>query len=148
MCIRDSRLAIVFEQNNNDGGAVYVDDVQFTGPVAPEVVSLEVAGGESQRSTVDSISVVFDGDVDLAAGAVSLVQRSTQTAATFEAVTSNVSTQLVNNQTIATIQFTSHVRNADGALVDGNYQLTLNGCLLYTSPSPRDRTRSRMPSSA
>ena len=24
----------------------------------------------------------------------------------------------------------------------------LKGCLLYTSPSPRDRTRSRMPSSA
>ena len=26
--------------------------------------------------------------------------------------------------------------------------ITLGGCLLYTSPSPRDRTRSRMPSSA
>ena len=25
---------------------------------------------------------------------------------------------------------------------------TINSCLLYTSPSPRDRTRSRMPSSA
>ena len=25
---------------------------------------------------------------------------------------------------------------------------TESGCLLYTSPSPRDRTRSRMPSSA
>ena len=25
---------------------------------------------------------------------------------------------------------------------------TVGGCLLYTSPSPRDRTRSRMPSSA
>ena len=25
---------------------------------------------------------------------------------------------------------------------------TILGCLLYTSPSPRDRTRSRMPSSA
>ena len=25
---------------------------------------------------------------------------------------------------------------------------TIEGCLLYTSPSPRDRTRSRMPSSA
>ena len=24
----------------------------------------------------------------------------------------------------------------------------VSGCLLYTSPSPRDRTRSRMPSSA
>ena len=27
-------------------------------------------------------------------------------------------------------------------------QNTVNTCLLYTSPSPRDRTRSRMPSSA
>ena len=26
--------------------------------------------------------------------------------------------------------------------------ITSSGCLLYTSPSPRDRTRSRMPSSA
>ena len=26
--------------------------------------------------------------------------------------------------------------------------LMSEGCLLYTSPSPRDRTRSRMPSSA
>ena len=31
-----------------------------------------------------------------------------------------------------------------------NYDATLKlwNCLLYTSPSPRDRTRSRMPSSA
>ena len=34
----------------------------------------------------------------------------------------------------------SAVRGADGAF--------LNGCLLYTSPSPRDATLSRMPSSA
>ena len=27
-------------------------------------------------------------------------------------------------------------------------QIKANNCLLYTSPSPRDRTRSRMPSSA
>ena len=27
-------------------------------------------------------------------------------------------------------------------------QSMINDCLLYTSPSPRDRTRSRMPSSA
>ena len=31
-------------------------------------------------------------------------------------------------------------------LYDGGWQS--NTCLLYTSPSPRDRTRSRMPSSA
>ena len=29
-----------------------------------------------------------------------------------------------------------------------NYYVYLDCCLLYTSPSPRDRTRSRMPSSA
>ena len=30
----------------------------------------------------------------------------------------------------------------------GLFTIDANGCLLYTSPSPRDRTRSRMPSSA
>ena len=30
----------------------------------------------------------------------------------------------------------------------GDFIVDINGCLLYTSPSPRDRTRSRMPSSA
>ena len=30
----------------------------------------------------------------------------------------------------------------------GAFSSQLGGCLLYTSPSPRDRTRSRMPSSA
>ena len=32
-------------------------------------------------------------------------------------------------------------------MVDQNFWVN-NACLLYTSPSPRDRTRSRMPSSA
>ena len=31
---------------------------------------------------------------------------------------------------------------------DGFFKTGSVGCLLYTSPSPRDRTRSRMPSSA
>ena len=40
-------------------------------------------------------------------------------------------------------------RFVDGDLVrfENGYLKPL-GCLLYTSPSPRDRTRSRMPSSA
>ena len=33
----------------------------------------------------------------------------------------------------------------DGIFLGDNH---LKNCLLYTSPSPRDRTRSRMPSSA
>ena len=35
-----------------------------------------------------------------------------------------------------------------GAGIDGGLGTDLDNCLLYTSPSPRDRTRSRMPSSA
>ena len=37
--------------------------------------------------------------------------------------------------------------NASTRFTDGG-QVGFGGCLLYTSPSPRDRTRSRMPSSA
>jgi len=37
---------------------------------------------------------------------------------------------------------------ADEALKNHNLVTLHEGCLLYTSPSPRDRTRSRMPSSA
>ena len=33
-------------------------------------------------------------------------------------------------------------------IFSGDNELIIKGCLLYTSPSPRDRTRSRMPSSA
>ena len=39
------------------------------------------------------------------------------------------------------------VQDIPGAVTDFDTTL-LNTCLLYTSPSPRDRTRSRMPSSA
>ena len=35
-----------------------------------------------------------------------------------------------------------------GDTFDNRKSMDYNTCLLYTSPSPRDRTRSRMPSSA
>ena len=48
-----------------------------------------------------------------------------------------------------------HVKNASGSSVTSTVTPVITtvvdpllGCLLYTSPSPRDRTRSRMPSSA
>jgi biopolymer transport protein ExbD len=36
----------------------------------------------------------------------------------------------------------------DGTIYYGKDRVDFDTCLLYTSPSPRDRTRSRMPSSA
>ena len=38
----------------------------------------------------------------------------------------------------------THMTHIEDKVIYGG----VNGCLLYTSPSPRDRTRSRMPSSA
>ena len=39
-------------------------------------------------------------------------------------------------------------RGRSGARTDGGVGARSGGCLLYTSPSPRDRQKSRMPSSA
>ena len=42
----------------------------------------------------------------------------------------------------------SSVESAITAMKEGAFHYVPKPCLLYTSPSPRDRTRSRMPSSA
>ena len=43
----------------------------------------------------------------------------------------------------------AYIYTRDGYCIhDTNKPYELKPCLLYTSPSPRDRTRSRMPSSA
>ena len=49
------------------------------------------------------------------------------------------------------LEFTSAMNTTNGERLSLENDLRLalkKGCLLYTSPSPRDRTRSRMPSSA
>ncbi len=132
----EARIAIVFEQAANEGGAVYVDDVQFAIAAAPIVANVELNIGEPQRSAVESLTLFFEGDVVFANGAVNVVQRSTQTEETFETVATVVSRQFINNQTIATVQFASHVRNSNNALVDGNYQLTLTGGLVTRGGIP------------
>ena len=49
---------------------------------------------------------------------------------------------------LATLQKTHKPTPKNKGSVTSNLLITLGRCLLYTSPSPRDRTRSRMPSSA
>ena len=49
------------------------------------------------------------------------------------------------------VKVTAHCPNTGsmkGLLDEGNEVHLLKHCLLYTSPSPRDRQKSRMPSSA
>jgi len=53
---------------------------------------------------------------------------------------------LIKGKTIGIIGFGSQGHAHAQNLKDSGCQVIV--CLLYTSPSPRDRTRSRMPSSA
>ena len=79
----------------------------------------------------------------------SVVSLAKQVGYTPKSATSSKATidVLINNASGASItmsrgtQFTTTV---DGT----NYSFVNNACLLYTSPSPRDRTSSRMPASA
>ncbi len=96
----------------------------------PEVMNVELNVGEDQRSTIESITLTFDGEVEFQEEAFTMTQRSTATDETFEPMTINVVDSFADGQTTATIQFLSHVRNDNNALVDGNYQLTLDADLV------------------
>ena len=53
--------------------------------------------------------------------------------------------KLLDLETLEENLFRGQSENIGGPRVFGGQVI---GCLLYTSPSPRDRTRTRMPSSA
>ena len=70
-------------------------------------------------------------------------------------INSEKNRQETHLELIASENFASMaVMQAQGSVLTNKYAEGLpqkryyGGCLLYTSPSPRDRTRSRMPSSA
>ena len=62
----------------------------------------------------------------------------------------------MNREMLMLVEAISREKNVERDVVFGAVEAALaqatkklyKGCLLYTSPSPRDRTRSRMPSSA
>ncbi|MCO8123765.1 dockerin type I domain-containing protein [Stieleria sp. TO1_6] len=108
--------------------------------VSPQVATVSVGGEvgqppnpESQRSTVDLVTVVLDGRIDVPASAISLVNRDTG-----QAVNSvQVNSRFESGQTLVELTFASgaSVINRDPhgttglrhSLADGNYQLTIAG---------------------
>ena len=55
---------------------------------------------------------------------------------------------LANSDVVISLWVGKEIVGFGRALTDGIYRGVLWDCLLYTSPSPRDRSLSRMPSSA
>ena len=62
-------------------------------------------------------------------------------------VSDNIETPVVNDEEVLIKVHAAGINRPDILQRMGQYPPP-RGCLLYTSPSPRDRTRSRMPSSA
>ena len=58
------------------------------------------------------------------------------------------STKAFTGQLVALTLMAAQLGRERGTIKEDKYLSIVNGCLLYTSPSPRDATLSRMPSSA
>ena len=105
----------------------------FNGKVWKKV-TVDGAGGSSGRTT-DTIS-----------GAISMCVNGSGVKQTLHIFYSDSTEKDLRYATYNGKSFAIEVVDGNGPVV--NEYTDLNRCLLYTSPSPRDRTRSRMPSSA
>lgn len=94
----------------------------------PELIGVPIVGdGTSQRSLVTKVTLVFDGPVTWDAGAFTLEKRTTH-----EIVTTLVTqTQTPAGQTQLVITFSGPQTRGTGALVDGYYQLTIDGSKIH-----------------
>ena len=96
--------------------------------VQPSVSSVVIGDGSNQRSSIDKLVINFKGQVDIAEDAISVIQRSDAGGAmTCSVVDITFTTSTVAGNTVVTIEFLSETRNSQGALVDGNYELTVDG---------------------
>ena len=94
---------------------------------APTVAAALVNEGSAQRSSISQLTITLDGDVEVDANAITLIQRSNANGETGTVVsTSHVSSLDGDGNTVLIITFSSLTRNDSGILEDGNYQLTID----------------------
>ena len=127
-----SKKAIQEESNDNFNG------VEFDGLDAPSLLGkdIKIYGKISSKGAL-RLDGVLEGEITASR---LVIEKSAKV------VGSVTSEDLVIKGRIIGPVFGKKVRFGSSARVEGDtFHET---CLLYTSPSPRDRTRSRMPSSA
>jgi uncharacterized repeat protein (TIGR03803 family) len=127
---------LVADSSGNFYGTTYVGGAHNDGTIfelplgeAPVVSSFAVNGGAAQRSMVTSATVVFNQPVNLATGAISLVQRATGggSPTTITAVISSSDNVTWN------LTFPAYT---GGSLPDGIYDLTVTAADVTSSSTP------------
>ena len=100
----------------------------------------EIYTGSSQCHRVIEELAVFEGTISLVSWYLGVqILRGYQITVTL---------QKVHSMELAVVDVTWNTSSRWGALVEHLQERLSENCLLYTSPSPRDATLSRMPSSA
>ena len=123
--------------NLDNIGAFSISNVDLKGELAAELISID-------ELKLDDCSFIH---LDIEGHEISCIKGAINTIKSFHPdiyaeITTSRRGQSLYNKLVS--YYTNVYIHCPKAFNKGNYK----GCLLYTSPSPRDRTRSRMPSSA
>ena len=128
----DGDMDVLSASFNDNKIAAYLND--SSNNFTEEIISTNA----NVALSVFAVDVDGDGDVDV----LSALRRDNKIALYLNDGSNNFTEQIIStNAERASSVFAADV---DG---DGDVDI-LSACLLYTSPSPRDRQKSRMPSSA
>lgn len=92
----------------------------------PNVSSVAIDDGSAQRSAIETITLTFDGEVEVEPDAISIVQRSDIMGLTGTPVDSSFTSMTSGGDTTVFVTFSSLTRNGVGHLVDGHYQVTVD----------------------
>ena len=93
----------------------------------PAVTSYVIGDGTAQRSIVDSITVRFDGEVEIQPGAFVLTHRTSGAL---------IATSFTESLGVAVVEFSGTGTHGRGALDDGYYELTIRSHLVTRDGLP------------
>ena len=158
----DQKGDLIFKTNDGSDGTSPTERLRIdsAGSIIPATLGTDnvhlgegagnsIASGGNQNTLIgkDAGTAITTGDFNTAIGANSLDANTTadyNTAVGYNALTAN--TTGTGNVAAGVALGANTTANDNTAM--GNGALGSNTCLLYTSPSPRDKRQSRMPSSA
>ncbi|XZE56749.1 hypothetical protein SH139x_002877 [Planctomycetaceae bacterium SH139] len=114
---------IVHVQATDSEGNTFAKDLLVTVGNRGELETVTIGDGTSQRSMLSELTVTFDSEVTLATDSFTVVKRGADGGAVDVAFNSTLDGQ---GRTVATLTFSGSFTQA-GSLVDGNYQLQIDG---------------------